>query len=316
MRARSSAPGVVIGLSGPDDAGVFALDDEHVLVQTVDFFTPIVDDARDWGAIAAANALSDVYAMGARPLTALALLAFPVASMLPAIAADVLEGGHDVMDEAGCAVIGGHTIDQDAPTFGFAVTGLGHADRLLTKAAVRPGDTLFLSKPVGSGVITTAARDDACPAGVLEGAVTSMRRLNAVGMDLWNAGVRAATDVTGFGLLGHALEMTKASGLRFEIRASQVPVLDGAHTLAENDHFPSGMRRNRAHGEGQVTFDEAVPLFLRNLLFDPVTSGGLLLAVSREALSTVTGLLSSEGLVTRPIGRAVAGSAGTVEVLA
>lgn len=266
----------MVGVGTSDDAGVYLLPggDGRALVQTVDYFTPIVDDAADWGRIAAANALSDVYAMGARPLTALQLLGWPRDRIPFSVAGEVMAGGADIMLAAGCVVVGGHSIDAVEPTFGYAVTGLVAAEDVVTNAGARPGDQLVLTKPLGTGIIATAHKAGACPAPVLAGAVEAMTSLNdRAGAALHPSGAHAATDVTGFGFLGHLAEMLDASGVGAEIGG--VPVLEGATELLAAGHFPGGSERNLAAVRSRVDGDPArLPL-----LADAQTSGGLLVAL-------------------------------------
>ncbi len=268
-----------------DDSGVFLLGaaDGRALVQTVDYFTPIVDDPRDWGRIAAANALSDVYAMGAMPLTALQLLGWPRDTIPFTVAGEVILGGADVMVEAGCSIVGGHSIDDPEPTYGFAVTGLVAADEVITNAGARVGDRLVLTKPLGSGIITTAHKAGDCPPAVLAEAVTVMATLNDIaGAHLHASGAHAATDVTGFGLLGHLAEMLDASHVGAAVDVAAVPVLDGVRDLHADGHYPGGSRRNldavepRVRGESD---DLAV-------LADAQTSGGLLVALPPKSVAT------------------------------
>lgn len=303
-----------MGLGTPDDAGVYRLDADTAIVQTVDFFTPIVDDPYDYGQIAAANALSDLFAMGAKPLTALALLAYPTSSLPPDIVSRILQGGQDKIVEAGGVVIGGHTIDDDEPKFGYAVTGIAHPEHLLTKAAARPGDLLLLTKPIGVGVLTTALKDGALPQGAAQSVSDTMRQLNAAGARLPALGVRAATDVTGFGLLGHTLEMARESRVGVVIEASRVPVMPLARELAEADHVPGGTRRNASFVADSVDFDPAVDNTTRLLMADAVTSGGLLIASPPASLASVKRVVEEAGGEAALIGHVVDGPAGRIQV--
>jgi selenide,water dikinase len=272
---------LVVGIDGADDAGVFRLTDDIALVQTVDFFTPIVDDARDWGRIAAANALSDIYAMGARPLTALQLVGWPRDRLSFDLLGDVVEGGADVLAEAGCTIVGGHSVDDPEPKYGFAVTGTVHPDRVVTNVGGRPGDRLVITKPIGTGVVTTAVKRGSAPEGSEAAAVAVMAELNRAASDAMVAvGVSAATDVTGFGLLGHLGEMLGGT-VGAVIDADAVPLLPGARELAEGGVVPGGTKRNLRHVEGFTDFGD-VPAWQRLLLADAQTSGGLLIAVSPE----------------------------------
>ncbi|HEX7099182.1 MAG TPA: selenide, water dikinase SelD [Acidimicrobiia bacterium] len=277
----SSHPDLVVGLGTSDDAGVFALpgDGGRALVQTVDYFTPIIDDPYDWGRIAATNALSDVYAMGGRPLTALQILGWPRRDLPLDIASRVVDGGADVMANAGCVVVGGHTIDVTEPIYGFAVTGLVETENAVTNAGAEVGDVLVLTKPLGTGIIATAHKAGACPPEILAGAVRSMTTLNDVaGSALGSA--HAATDVTGFGFLGHLLEMLDASKVGARIDVASVPLLDGVVGLHADGFYPGGSRRNLAAVRDRVEgSEEALPL-----LADAQTSGGLLVALPEGAV--------------------------------
>lgn len=269
---------LLVGIATSDDAGVFALGDGRALVQTVDIFTPVVDSPRDWGRIAAANALSDVYAMGGVPKTALQYLAWPRGVLPFEVASDVIEAGLDVMSEAGCTVVGGHSIDSPEPTYGFAVTGLVAVDDVVDNAGASPGDSLVLTKPLGIGIITTAIKREACPEDLARTAIEQMATLNSVaGAALVPHRANAATDVTGFGLLGHLREMCLASGVGATISLDSVPILDGALDLLGAGMWPGGSQRNLKWIEPDVvterTVDEWKPLI------DAQTSGGLLVAL-------------------------------------
>lgn len=275
-------PDLVVGMATSDDAGVVLLPggDGRALVQTVDFFTPIVDDPRAWGRIAAANALSDIYAMGATPLSALQLLGWPRGEIPFEVSADVIGGGADVMADAGCVIVGGHSIDQPEPTYGFAVSGLVDIVDVVTNAGARPGDRLLLTKPIGSGVVTTAHKAGECPDEVLHAAIEVMATLNDVaGAALRAAGAHAATDVTGFGLLGHLREMVDGSGVGASLTVESVPVIEGVRSLLEAGFFPGGSARNLEAVSERVDGDRTS---LR-LMADAQTSGGLLVALPEEA---------------------------------
>src|SRR5580658_3212168 len=269
---------LLIGAAEGDDAAVLRLDDERALVLTTDFCTPIVDDPEDWGRIAAANALSDVYAMGGRPLIAVNLAAWPADGLDIAILGRVLRGGAQAAAGAGCVVAGGHTIDDPVPKYGLAVVGLADPNHLLTIDRAAPGDQLILTKPVGTGVIATALKRGAPPPEVVEAAVASMTALNAeASQAALAAGVTAATDVTGFGLLGHLHRMLAASGAAATVTASAVPLLPGAADLAAAGFVSGGTRANTARISPFTNIDPAVPENLALLLYDAQTSGGLLL---------------------------------------
>jgi selenide, water dikinase len=301
-------PEVLVGPATADDAGVYRLRDDLALVQTVDFFTPIVDDPYDFGRIAAANAISDVYAMGARPLTALNLVAFSLEELGPDVLREVLRGGADVAREAGAAVIGGHSIEDREPKYGLAVTGVAHPDELLTNAGGRAGDALVLTKPLGAGAISTAAKRGEASASLVAAAVAVMTSLNAAAAAAaLAAGAHAATDVTGFGLLGHLRELACASGVAAEVSAAAAPFIPGAlELLAGQGAVSGGLRRNASHAASFATFDQAVPPELRRLLSDPMTSGGLLVALDPGRAAEVPGPV---------IGRLQNGAPGEITVL-
>jgi selenide,water dikinase len=302
-----SDPRLLVGSATGDDAAVFQLTDELALVQTVDFFTPIVDDPFDFGRIAAANALSDVYAMGGRPLTALNLVAFPLERLGGEVLRRILEGGLAVAGEAGCAVVGGHSIDDPEPKYGLAVTGTIDPRRMLTNAGARPGAALVLTKPLGVGAIATAAKRGAASPEQIAAATMTMAALNATaGAQALAAGAAAATDVTGFGLLGHLHNLCRESGLAAEVEAAALPVLPGAlELIAEGAGVSGGGRRNAEHAAGFTTFAEHVPEPLRYLACDPQTSGGLLVALPAGRADELAGAL---------IGRLVPGVPGSISL--
>lgn len=275
---------MLLGLKQPDDAAVYRLDDERALVVTTDFFTPIVDDAYAYGAIAAANALSDVYATGGRPLLALNILALP-ADLPPEVTTEILMGLGEKVRESGAVVAGGHTIQDKEPKVGLAVVGLAHPQRLLTKSAARPDDILVLTKPLGTGCITTAAkRDQAAPEHVAE-AIGWMSRLNRAASEAaLSAGVRAGTDVTGFGLLGHAGELASSSNGTLHIEFSRLPLMSGAAEYAERLLFPGGSKKNQTAFGSLVHFCEEFTPAEQLIVFDAQTSGGLLLAIPPAGL--------------------------------
>ena len=287
-----------MGTATFDDAGVYLIAPGMALVQTVDFFTPVVDEGYDWGRIAAANALSDVYAMGGTPLTALQLIGWPRDVIPWEVAGEVVRGGADVMQAAGCTIVGGHSVDDAEPKYGFAVTGLIDPDRITTNAAGRPGDTLVLTKPLGTGVVTTAIKRGACPVEVRDRTVELMVRLNdQAARAVREVGAKAVTDVTGFGLLGHLHEMLRASNVSAEIDVAAVPVIDGAAELLEAGFFPGGSERNLKAVSPFV--DDPVPDL--RMLVDAQTSGGLLIATAEpDALHAA---LSEVGVTGWTIGR-------------
>ena len=290
-------PNLLVGLSTSDDAAVYRLSDDTALVQTVDFFPPIVDDPYTFGAIAAANALSDVYAMGGRPILALAVAGFPD-TFSPEIIATILQGGVDKAAEAGAVVAGGHTVVDQEPKYGLCVTGLVHPARVLTKANAQPGDVLLLTKPLGTGMITTAHKRGLVSDEYFQAAVDSMLRLNRHAAEAAaEAGAHAATDITGYGLLGHAYEMAEHSGVALRIALGAVPLLPGALEYAQRGIVPGGLGRNRAYLEEEHAVDVTADIDSTLLLplFDPQTSGGLLLALPPEAAEYVQAQLSTAG---------------------
>lgn len=291
----SADPALLVGLDPADDAAVYRLSDELALVQTLDFFTPIVDDPRDFGRIAAANALSDIYAMGARPVLALNIVAFSLADLGGEVLAEILAGGAEIAAQAGAAIGGGHSIDDPEPKYGMTVSGVVHPEELLTAAGARAGDELYLTKPVGGGLITTAAKRGIAEPAWIEAAVEAMTTLNAEAAAAARAaGAHALTDVTGFGLLGHLHELCEASGLAAELDAAAVPALPGALDLAASGRAEAGgSRRNVEDAERFTAWSEEVPPERRALLSDAMTSGGLLAAVpaGAEMVGTKVGVL-------------------------
>ncbi|HEX2747955.1 MAG TPA: selenide, water dikinase SelD [Verrucomicrobiales bacterium] len=306
---------LLVGASTSDDAAVYRLDATRALVQTVDFFTPIVDDPFLYGQIAATNALSDVYAMGGRPVTAMNLLGLPDEVDLD-IAHTILRGGAEKVREAGCLLAGGHSIRIPEPVYGLSVTGLVHPERLITNAGGRAGDLLVLTKPLGTGIITTALKREKCAPALADAAVQSMCTLNTPGALLAERGlVRAGTDVTGFGLLGHLGSLCRSSGVSAVIHAPDVPVLHPeVTTLIAGGCIPGGTKQNLAHAEGFTCFHEAGP-GVQFLLADAQTSGGLLLCVAPECLEDVIAVLEAENTLCQAvIGRLTAPGRHLIEV--
>ena len=289
-------PNVLVGSATADDAGVYRLSDELALVQTVDFFTPIVDDPRIYGQIAAANAFSDIYAMGARPIAALAIGAFPE-NMDAGVIAAILGGGAEKAREAGVSIIGGHTIKDDEPKYGLAVSGIVHPGKIWRNNTGQPGDALVLTKAIGTGILTTARRNDEIDDAALQPAIVSMLALNREAADIAaQFDVHAATDVTGFGLIGHLCEMT-SGGTGAEISAHAVTLFDNVETLAQADVAPGGTRTNyRLALESGVQFSTSVSMARRLALCDAQTSGGLLLAVPPERSTELVHALKNAGL--------------------
>lgn len=309
---REDHPDLLVGLARSDDAAVYRLSEEVAVVETVDFFPPVVDDPYTYGAVAAANAMSDVYAMGGQVLFALNVAGFP-RDFPREVIGEIFRGGAEKVAEAGGVVAGGHTIVDPEPKYGLCVTGRVHPHDLFIKGGLYPGDRVFLSKPLGTGVITTAAKEDACPPEVLDGAVRSMLRLNRGAAEaLHELGVRGATDVTGFGLLGHAAEMVEASGAGLVFDAARLPILDGALLLAEKGHLSGGMKRNRRYLEatlgakGQLVIEGTLAPGLLSLLFEAETSGGLLFSVPPERSARVGESFGRRGEECREVGEVVA----------
>ncbi len=300
-------PNVLVGFDTSDDAGVYRVRDDLAIVTTADFFTPIVDDPYDFGRIAATNALSDIYAMGATPICALNLVAFSIDEIGGDVLAEILRGGADAASEAEIAIVGGHSIDDAEPKYGMAVTGIVHPDQLLTNRGGRAGDALVLTKPLGAGAVSTAVkRGLQAP---LPAAIAVMSTLNREGSEAAR-GARAhgMTDVTGFGLLGHLHELAQASGVAAEVHAAAIPAIDGVlELLADPDEtaVAGGTRRNRAHAETFTSFADGVPDARRWLACDAMTSGGLLVALDPHRAGELPGVI---------IGRLIAGPAGTISV--
>jgi selenide,water dikinase len=297
-------PNVLVGTSTADDAGVYRLDDRTALVETVDFFTPIVDEPRTFGRIAAANALSDVYAMGGTPLCALAIACFPQ-DQDPQILGEILAGGVEKAREAGIQIIGGHTVKDSEPKYGLAVTGVVHPDHIIRNSTARDGDVLVLTKPIGTGILTTAQRKDVVKEKDLTPAIVSMERLNRAAsaavtqLNLARAElpVHAATDVTGFGLVGHLLEVARASGLGFTLWANRVPLFPKVLELAEREVVPGGTRANLEHAlAAGVQFERSVSQAMQLALCDAQTSGGLLICVGRKFADDLMATLRDEGV--------------------
>lgn len=296
MDLRTPHQDLMVGTETLDDAGVFRLRPDLALVQTVDYFTPVVDDPYAFGQIAAANALSDVYAMGATPLTVLNIVGYPIAKLPHETLARILEGGADKVREAGAVIVGGHSIDDNEPKFGMAVTGTCHPDNLWTNAGARAGDALVLTKPIGIGVITTAIKRGLATPEEIAQATQVMAELNKTAAEVGRSfEVHACTDVTGFGLLGHGFEMTRASGLHLTIHAHQVPVLESAFRFVKLGAVPSGSKRNHEHVALDVTYQLQSPEF-EVLLTDAVTSGGLLMSLPVEQADELVQALHQNGV--------------------
>ena len=306
---------VLVDASTGDDAAVYALGDGRALVVTLDFFTPLVDDPYDFGRIAAANALSDVYAMGAEPLFVLNLLAFPRALLGDGLAEEIIRGGSDTAREAGVPIMGGHSVDDPEPKYGLVAVGEVQVDELVTNAAAEAGDLLVLTKAIGTGVVATAIKAEAASDAATTAAVKSMTVLNReAATAMKRVGVRAATDVTGYGLLGHLSNLLLQSGVAAEIVAENVPVLPGVSELIIAGHIPGGTRRNLEDLEDRVEFGDQNET-IRLILADAQTSGGLLISVPEERAEELMELLEAAGPVAAMIGRVTDGAPGTIKVL-
>ena len=300
-------PDLLVGLGAPDDAAVYRLNAEQAIIETADFFPPVVDDPHTFGAIAAANALSDIYAMGGRPLFAINLAAFPE-DLPPEVLVEILRGGAEKVREAGAVIAGGHTVTDKEPKYGLAVTGLIHPDHIFAKSGAQPGDVLILTKPLGTGVITTAHKRGKVEQAHLDSAVASMTRLNRVAAEIVaEFAPHALTDVTGFGLLGHAHEMAHLSLARFEIDYASIPWLPGARQYAAAWVFPGGSERNEQYFGPWVTYERKLSDWEQRLLHDPQTSGGLLASVAADRAGELIQRLGAAGEGAWLIGRVAAG---------
>ncbi len=294
---KSNDPNLLVGTIRPDDAGVYRLQDNLALVQTLDFFTPIVDNPYDYGRISAANSLSDVYAMGGRPITAMNIVSYPHGDLPDEVLADILRGGFDACEEAKVAVCGGHSVTDKELKFGLSVTGLVDPGQMLIKGGAKPGDLLVLTKPLGSGLIANAMMNDADVDEAVKAATAIMVRLNRAAAEAAvKVGARAATDVTGFGLLGHAREMAEAADVTFHFQASKLPVIEGAMWVAESgSYYSGGERRNRDFVDPTLSMAEDIPESYQRIMADPQTSGGLLLAINPESFEVFQDEINKKG---------------------
>ena len=296
-----------------DDAGVYQLNSEIALIQTLDFFTPIVDDPFLFGQIAAANSLSDVYAMGGRPLTAMNIVAFPVCKLDGSTLISILSGGQEKIIESGAVLVGGHTIEDDEPKYGLSVTGIVHPEKVWTNAGAKPGDSLILTKPIGTGVLYTSMRADLFPVGVAA-AAASMARLNRSAAEIGERySVHACTDITGFGLLGHAFEMASASGVELEVNSAAIPWLPDAPEAAGMGLIPAGAYANRNYLK-QISFHPSVTTAIQDLCYDPQTSGGLLFSAPESEAESFLADLNRAGLTVACIGRVKGPGKGNIYV--
>jgi len=311
-------PDLLVGLDTGDDAGVFRVADSLALVQTVDFFTPIVDDPYLYGSIAAANSLSDVYAMGGKPLTVMNIVCYPPDKVSPEMLAQILRGGYDKVQESGAVIVGGHTVEAPEPLYGLSVTGVVEPDKILANSQAKPGDLIVLTKPIGTGIVTTAAKFDECPPEVLEEACRSMAALNAGAAEAAQlVGARAATDITGFSLLGHLHNMARASGVQLEIYAEAVPLLPEVERLAAKGNVTRGGKQNREFLEPFLQIASNVSDAKMYALVDPQTSGGLAICAPEEKTETlIKALRARQTLCAAVIGRVREGRAGAIDVQA
>lgn len=311
-------PNVLVGMGSPDDAGVYQVAPDVAIVQTVDFFTPIVDEPYWFGAIAAANALSDVYAMGGRPITALNLVGFPVSKLDKRILAEILRGGADKVREAGAVILGGHSIDDPEPKYGLAVTGLVHPGRIGAKSGARPGDKIILTKPIGIGVISTAIKRGLASQADADEAIRVMATLNNIVDVLEPFDVRGLTDVTGFGLLGHASEVARESKVGMRISSAAVPVIPSTYGYAQQGALPGGSKNNFRFltSHEYVAFDPSIDPLQQAILCDAVTSGGLLICVAADKVDALVPALQRRGTLAHAIiGDVVAEHSGKIMVM-
>lgn len=305
-------PQVLVGLAEPDDAAVYQLDAQRAVISTTDFFPPVVDTPYEFGAIAAANALSDVYAMGGEPLLAINLVAYPEDLDL-AILQEILRGGAEKVREAGAVIAGGHSISDAEPKYGLSVTGTVLVADIIRKAGARPGDKLILTKPLGTGVITTALKRGLATSAQIESAIKAMSRLNrSAAQCARRHGVRAMTDITGFGLVGHGTEMANLSGVDFRLKVSALEWLPGSLSYAQRGVFPGGMQRNREYFSRWLSFVDGIDDKYAALLFDPQTSGGLLMSAAAECAPDLLEDLRQNGDDARLIGDVIAGAGGII----
>lgn len=299
-------PNLLVGIESRDDAGVYRITDDLALIQTLDFFTPMVDDPFVFGKIAAVNALNDIYAMGGRPLLAMNVVCYPQCQDL-SVLRRILEGGLDKVVEAGALIVGGHTVDDNEPKYGLSVCGLVHPDRVMCNSGARPGDRLFLTKPLGNGIITTAIKAGMASAAAIEEAVTWMTTLNRVASETAQAvGALGATDITGFGLIGHLYEMAAASDVEVELYVERLLFMQGTLEYASMGLIPAGAYNNRDYLADKVEYIEEIDVSKRDLLFAPETSGGLLVALSGERADRFIGAMQELGELCCEIGRVTA----------
>jgi len=310
-------PNVIVGFDTADDAGVYRIAPDLALVQTVDFFTPIVDDPFSFGQIAAVNALSDVYAMGGMPLTALAMVCFPERENLDVLG-EIMAGGLSKMVEAGCTILGGHSVKDSEIKFGYSVTGLVHPERVFANAGAKPGDRLILTKALGTGTISTAVKKQEISDRWMQGALNSMTTLNKIPIDVIKAGefsVHAMTDITGFGLIGHVRELAIASRVQIRLYIPDIPMLEGALECIDRGYIPGGTHNNREFAEKDVEYISEVSERTKSVLFDPQTAGGLLMAVSDKDAGHLLHRLQEQGVRASEIGDVVSQDRDAARIL-
>lgn len=309
-------PNLLVGLDTADDAGVYKINDEVALVQTLDFFTPIVDDPYMFGQIGAANSLSDVYAMGGKPLTVMNIVAFPINTLDKSILADILAGASDKVKESGATLVGGHSIDDKEPKFGLSVTGTIHPDRIRSNAGAKPGDRLILTKPIGVGILTTAIKQDILEKEDLEEVMNVMAALNKDAAEaMENYHVNACTDITGFGLLGHTMEIAKGGNVGITISNKDVPVLSKARELAEKQVIPGGTYKNHSWLAEDIDYSSSISKLDQLILCDAVTSGGLLISVPADEADALQRDLLERNVQSSIIGEVTSEKAGRIQVI-
>ncbi len=307
---------MLVGLETADDAGVYKINDETALVQTLDFFTPIVDDAYMFGQIGAANALSDVYAMGGKPLTVMNIVAFPINTLDKSILADILAGASDKVKESGATLVGGHSIDDQEPKFGLSVTGTIHPDRIRSNAGAKAGDRLILTKPIGVGILTTAIKQGILEKEDLDEVMNVMATLNKTAAEVMEKyTVNACTDVTGFGLLGHTMEIAKGGNVGVTVISQDVPVLSRARELAEQNIIPGGTRKNRQWLADDIDYANDISELDQLILCDAVTSGGLLISVPEAEADALQSELLENNVQSAIIGNVTSENAGRIQVI-
>lgn len=310
-----SHPNLLVGIDTSDDAAVYRISEDTALVQTLDFFTPVVDDPYTFGQIAAANALSDIYAMGGRPILALNIVCFPDCLDL-SVLSQILKGGQDKVLESGAILVGGHSIADDEPKYGLSVSGIVHPSHIITNTGAKPGDVLILTKPLGTGIVNTAIKAEMASPESMEQAILSMTTLNNIG-EMGGTkpfGIHSITDITGFGFLGHAFELAKGSNVTLHIQSKSVPLLNGAIEYAEMGLVPAGAYKNRDFFQDGIDIQKNVPMYLKDILYDPQTSGGLLISVRQENAKTFINSLKEKAIVSALVGTVTSYTGVHIEV--